>query len=71
MTPLLLPFWYLKVPSKGAVLCKFIKLQTVGNAAKLSEMWKESMLNTKGGMGLKKLVKLTINIFQLVHSCCL
>ena len=36
----------------------------MGNAAKLSETWKESTLNTKGGTGLKKLVKLTINIFQ-------
>ena len=43
---------------------KFIKLQTVGNAAKLSETWKEGMLNTKEGTGSKKLVKLTINIFQ-------
>ena len=36
----------------------------MGNAAKLSETWKEGMLNTKGGMSLKKLVKLTIDIFQ-------
>ena len=52
-------------------LCCQIYQTSVGDAAKLSETWKESMLNTKGGTGLKKLVKLTINIFQLVHSCCL
>ena len=40
---------------------KFIKIQTVGNATKLSETWKEGIANTKGGTGFETLTDIPNN----------